>query len=292
MKNYVLFFMLLLLVGCSKSDDTSEDQLGPGPWDKNMSGGNLRISLEPVISYQQVGTNEADIAYICRDEIPWRPLNIFQFKVYVPTYLEEGYSSGIENFTADVYYDNTASESVTVNLDYENQIFDEQTQVQYTVYKVYILNKNVKIYRENLEQIKAAFDIVYKDDEGEELYRGNKEIVYNVSTNEEACHPTGGTGQGAIMFFKSEDFGCNSSLRVYMTGPSGNGQSTIPEVYDFYANSINTNCETNDPGLLVFDSLIPGIYTVSATCDGIEIFPPETIEIYSYNCQAYEFKSP
>ncbi|QQX76388.1 MULTISPECIES: hypothetical protein [Aequorivita] len=292
MKNYVLFFMVLLLVGCSKSDDTSEDQLGPGPWDENIAGGNLKISLEPIISHQQVGSNEADIAYICRDEIPRKPLTIFQFKVYVPTYLETGYSSGIENFTVDVFYDNTTSESLDINLDYENQVFDELTQLQYSVYAVYVFNRNVKIYRENLEQIKAAFDVVYKDDEGEELYRGSKEIVYNISTNEEACSPTGGTGQGAIMFFKSEEYGCNIGLRVYMTGPSGNGEGTIREMYDFYNNAPYTNCGTNDPGLLVFDSLIPGSYTFWATCDGVEIFPQQTIEIYNDNCQAFEFKSP
>ena len=94
------------------------------------------------------------------------------------------------------------------------------------------------------------------------------------------------------MLFKSENYGCNNGLRVTVTNGNGSGEGTLGDTYDYYSNPFLTDCDTNDPDLLIFTSVEPGVYTISATCDGQLLFPPETIEVWGGNCRAFEFINP
>lgn len=290
MKNFLMFTVLLVVFGCSKSDEGSDEQLGSGPWDYKCSKGNLKISREPIVSHAEVWNLEEDIGYICRDLIPNKPLILFQYNIYVPTYLKEGYSTDIEKMTSRVIYDNKASESVDVGLYYDSQIFDEITGVENSVFKVVLFNRNVNIYRENIQRIEAEYEVVYKDDLGKELYRGKKQIVYNVSDTDSPCSPNSGIGKSNLMIFTREYHNCNNGIRVKLTGIDGYGEKILDGEYDYYAKHLSTDCETTDPNLVTFTYLDPGTYTISAKCNGQQLFPPETIELWPNNCQAYEFK--
>lgn len=173
-----IFIIAFLLGSCSSVSDSSDEDGGDQPWERQFQYGNLRINGTDVLTHESNTMQDHIMDTVCYSDLPRGALQTFSINLYVPTHANDDYQSGGQASAMIVFYD--GSQTPKINNEF---IFVRRTMLGGEEYSKFLIGGQYNgndMARDNFQQFRYEFDMIYRNDNEEEIHRDPKAVTVNI----------------------------------------------------------------------------------------------------------------